>query len=142
MRAALASCRNKEKISYFFAMFLLVNRSYDVYILPMYRKFSENDAASMAEALLCWFEENKRPLPWRQRYLPYEVLISEVMLQQTQMERVVSYFQRWIRRFPDIQAVAHASEEEILQHWEGLGYYRRARYLHEAAKLIVEKYDG
>lgn len=93
-------------------------------------------------ALLDWFEIHKRALPWRVRYSPYEVWISEVMLQQTQMERGVSYFQRWMTRFPDVRSVAEAPEKEILRFWEGLGYYRRARFLHQAAKIMLEKYDG
>ena len=96
----------------------------------------------MAESLLSWFALHKRPLPWRQHYSPYEVWISEVMLQQTQMERGVAYFQRWMTRFPDVRAVAEATEEEILRYWEGLGYYRRARFLHQAAKAMLAHHDG
>ena len=80
----------------------------------MKKTFSAETAQSISSALLRWFSLHKRPLPWRERYSPYEVWISEVMLQQTQMERGVAYFQRWMRRFPDIRAVADASEEEIL----------------------------
>lgn len=108
----------------------------------MKKTFSDDTARSISSALLRWFSLHKRPLPWRESYSPYEVWISEVMLQQTQMERGVSYFQRWMRRFSDIRSVAEASEEEILQHWEGLGYYRRARFLHQAAKAVVESYGG
>ena len=108
----------------------------------MFSLFSQNDVVKISDALLGWFELHKRPLPWRQHYSPYEVWISEVMLQQTQMERGVSYFQRWMRRFPDVRAVAEAPEEEILRYWEGLGYYRRARFLHQAAKLMVERHGG
>ena len=108
----------------------------------MITTFSNDIGPSVASALLDWFEQHKRPLPWRVRYTPYEVWISEVMLQQTQMERGVAYFQRWMKRFPDVRSVAEASEEEILHHWEGLGYYRRARFLHEAAKAVVECHGG
>ena len=104
--------------------------------------FSDDIGQQVASALLDWFEQHKRPLPWRERYTPYEVWISEVMLQQTQMERGVAYFQRWMKRFPDVRSVAEASEEEILHYWEGLGYYRRARFLHEAAKAVVERHSG
>ena len=83
-----------------------------------------------------------RPLPWRKNYRPYEVWISEVMLQQTQMERGVRYFQRWMERFPDVAAVAAAPEEDILQAWEGLGYYRRARFVQAAAKVMMERHNG
>lgn len=83
-----------------------------------------------------------RPLPWRKNYRPYEVWISEVMLQQTQMERGVRYFQRWMERFPDVAAVAAAPEEDILHAWEGLGYYRRARFVQAAAKVMMERHNG
>lgn len=91
--------------------------------------------------LFHWFEENKRSLPWREYYHPYEVWISEMMLQQTQMDRGVEYFLRWMAKFSSIKDVARASESEILQAWEGLGYYSRAKNLHKAAKIICEKHD-
>ena len=93
-------------------------------------------------ALLAWFAVEVRPLPWRRQYLPYQVWISEIMLQQTQMERGVLYFERWLKRFPGVEAVASASEEEILHLWEGLGYYSRARTLQAAARLIVRDFGG
>ena len=96
----------------------------------------------LREALLAWFAAHQRPLPWRINYTPYEVWISEVMLQQTQMERGVSYFTRWMARFPDVAALAAASEEEVLRLWEGLGYYSRARHVLAAARLIMEKHKG
>ncbi|OKY75177.1 MAG: A/G-specific adenine glycosylase [Desulfobulbaceae bacterium DB1] len=86
--------------------------------------------------LLAWFAENQRPLPWRQTYNPYHVWISEIMLQQTQMERVIPYFNRWIDRFPDICSLAEAKDDEILKLWEGLGYYARARNILRAAVLL------
>lgn len=92
--------------------------------------------------LLKWFHEQKRSLPWRLTYNPYHVWLSEIMLQQTQMERGVNYFLKWIERFPDVGDVAIAEEEEILKMWEGLGYYARARNLHKAAKEIVDTYHG
>jgi len=93
-------------------------------------------------SLLRWYRNNGRELPWRKGYDPYHVWLSEIMLQQTQMERGVSYFNRWICRFPDINSVALASIDEVLKYWEGLGYYARARNLHKAACLMREKYDG
>ncbi|EKD39216.1 MAG: hypothetical protein ACD_75C00473G0003 [uncultured bacterium] len=96
----------------------------------------------IVEPLLAWFRETARDLPWRRTYDPYHVWISEIMLQQTQMERGVAYFQRWILRFPDVQAVAEADEREILKYWEGLGYYARARNLHRAAKVIAGELAG
>ena len=130
------------RFSSFSGRTLLVSHIIAVYTVPMFHSFSQNDVVQVAEALLRWFEIHKRPLPWRQRYTPYEIWISEVMLQQTQMERGVSYFLRWMTRFPDVRSVAEAPEEEILRYWEGLGYYRRARFLHQAANIMLEQYDG
>jgi A/G-specific adenine glycosylase len=92
--------------------------------------------------LLAWFRQTKRDLPWRRTYDPYHVWISEIMLQQTQMDRGVDYFRRWVARFPDVTAVAAAGEQEILKYWEGLGYYARARNLHRAARVMVEEHGG
>lgn len=102
----------------------------------------QDEIQSLQEKLINWFSLTKRKLPWRQTYDPYAVWISEIMLQQTQMERGVVYFNRWLERFPDVQSVAEASEQEILKLWEGLGYYARARNLHRAAKHIVNDHDG
>lgn len=87
--------------------------------------------------LLDWYRQNARDLPWRRDPDPYRVWISEIMCQQTQVATVVPYFQRFMRRFPTVAELADAEEEELLRHWEGLGYYRRARSLHAAAKTIV-----
>lgn len=95
-----------------------------------------------AVKLLAWFAVSMRPLPWRGAYDPYSVWVSEIMLQQTQMERGVRYFRRWMRLFPDIAAVAAAEEERVLKAWEGLGYYSRARNLHAAAKLIMDEHGS
>ena len=94
------------------------------------------------KALLDWFEKNQRKLPWRQNYLPYQVWISEIMLQQTQMETVVPYFERWMKVFPSIESLARSPESKVMKHWEGLGYYSRARNLHASAKQIVENHGG
>ena len=99
-------------------------------------------AGTIRDALSAWFEATARELPWRSTYAPYHVWLSEIMLQQTQMERGVRYFLRWIERFPDISAVAAANEREILKYWEGLGYYARARNLHKAAQIVVEEHGG
>jgi A/G-specific adenine glycosylase len=96
-----------------------------------------NERAAFRQTLLAWFTVHQRPLPWRQGYDPYQVWISEIMGQQTQMERVVWYFNRWLQRFPDLAAVANAPEQDILKAWEGLGYYSRARNLHRAAQELV-----
>ncbi|MBW2521274.1 MAG: A/G-specific adenine glycosylase, partial [Deltaproteobacteria bacterium] len=92
--------------------------------------------------LLKWFRDNARDLPWRKTYTPYHVWISEIMLQQTQMERAVEYFSRWVARFPDIATVATADEEEVLKLWEGLGYYSRARNIIRTARILMEQHDG
>ncbi|EFL49536.1 A/G-specific adenine glycosylase [Solidesulfovibrio fructosivorans JJ]] len=92
--------------------------------------------------LLDWFAANKRDLPWRRAYDPYAVWVSEIMAQQTQMDRVVSYFNRFMELFPDIAALADAPEDAVLKAWEGLGYYSRARNLHAAAKRIMTAHGG
>jgi A/G-specific adenine glycosylase len=93
-------------------------------------------------ALLDWFARHRRDLPWRTTYDPYHVWISEIMLQQTQMERGVDYFRRWMERFPDVESLARAHEDEVLKLWEGLGYYSRARNLHRAARMVVGQHQG
>ena len=96
----------------------------------------------IVQPLLVWFRQTARNLPWRRTYNPYHVWISEIMLQQTQMDRGVAYFERWVQRFPDAQSVAEAEEQEILKYWEGLGYYARARNLHRAAKIVASEFGG
>jgi A/G-specific adenine glycosylase len=96
-----------------------------------------------AAHLLAWFEAHgRRNLPWQQDPTPYRVWVSEVMLQQTQVETVVPYFPRFIARFPDVAVLAVAAEDEVLALWSGLGYYARARNLRRAAELVVERHDG
>jgi A/G-specific adenine glycosylase len=92
--------------------------------------------------LLNWYAKNKRTLPWRGRRDPYAVWVSEIMLQQTRVETVIPYYKKWLTLFPSFRVLANADEREVLNAWEGLGYYSRARNLHRAAKIIVEKYDG
>ena len=94
------------------------------------------------QELLRWFARHQRDLPWRQSYDPYQVWISEIMGQQTQMDRVAVYFRRWLERFPDIQAVAEAPEQDLLKAWEGLGYYSRVRNLAKAARQMVAGHGG
>ena len=88
-------------------------------------------------ALTTWFEKNTRQMPWRDMPTPYAILVSEVMLQQTQVATVIPYFHRFMHFFPNIGALASAPEEQVLKLWEGLGYYSRARHLHDCAKAIV-----
>jgi A/G-specific adenine glycosylase len=92
--------------------------------------------------LLNWYAEHARQLPWRGDPDPYKVWISEMMLQQTRVGTVIPYYLRWIERFPSIPALAAASEQDVLSAWEGLGYYSRARNLHRAAQVMMEKYSG
>lgn len=94
------------------------------------------------EALHQWFLESRRSFPWRENPTPYRVWISEVMLQQTRASVVIPYFERWMRLFPDSAALAEASLEEVIKAWEGLGYYSRARHLHEGARQIVRHLGG
>lgn len=89
-----------------------------------------------------WYARAKRDLPWRRSRDPYAIWVSEVMLQQTQVERVREYFARFMQRFPAVAELAAAREADVLKHWEGLGYYRRARQLHAAAKQVVEEHGG
>jgi A/G-specific adenine glycosylase len=96
----------------------------------------------VAKPLLAWFARVGRDLPWRRSRQPYRVWVSEIMLQQTQVERVKDFFVRFMEAFPDVRALADAQEDEVLRLWEGLGYYRRARQMHAAAKLIVEQHGG
>ena len=93
--------------------------------------------------LLHWYDKNKRTLPWRAAGLsPYAVWVSEIMLQQTRVETVIPYYEKWLRLFPTVQDLAHASERDVLHAWEGLGYYSRARNFHKAAKLVMEQHNG
>lgn len=96
----------------------------------------------IARALLAWYDRHARRLPWRDQPTPYRVWVSEIMLQQTRVETVLPYFDRWMERFPTIEILANASEQEVLQAWEGLGYYSRARNLHRAARQVMETYQG
>lgn len=97
---------------------------------------------SLQTRLLAWYHKNKRTLPWRDHPDAYAVWVSEIMLQQTRVEAVIPYFEQWMRLFPTVHALADASEHEVLNAWEGLGYYSRARNLHRAAKVIVSDYGG
>src|SRR5215210_6804882 len=96
----------------------------------------------LSSRLLSWYRLHKRTLPWRGHPDPYAVWVSEIMLQQTRVETVIPYFEKWMRLFPDVQSLAGASEHEVLNAWEGLGYYSRARNLHKAAKMVVDQHHG
>lgn len=97
---------------------------------------------NISQNLLVWYHQNRRDLPWRNVKNPYFIWVSEIILQQTRVAQGTAYYLRFINRFPDVDSLANASEDEVLKHWEGLGYYSRARNLHHAAKTIVEKFNG
>ncbi len=92
------------------------------------------DLAVVTRRIEAWFARHQRPLPWRRRYEPYQVWVSEIMLQQTQMDVVLPYFAKFMKRFPTLRALSKASEQDVMAAWSGLGYYRRARMLHAAAR--------
>jgi A/G-specific adenine glycosylase len=95
--------------------------------------------SAMEGALLAWFRENGRDLPWRRTRDPYAILVSEVMLQQTQVPRVVPRFERWLQRWPTVEALAAAGPDAVIREWQGLGYNRRAVSLHRAARIVAER---
>ncbi|GDX54332.1 A/G-specific adenine glycosylase [Methylophilaceae bacterium] len=98
---------------------------------------------SFADLLIAWHAKSGRHhLPWQQSKDPYSVWVSEIMLQQTQVTTVIDYYNRFMKKFPTIKALANADEEEVMQLWSGLGYYRRARFLHEGAQMIVGEMKG
>ena len=99
-------------------------------------------APAVRRALLAWYRAHSRDLPWRGRKDPYAVWVSEIMLQQTRVETVLPYYERWMRRFPTVQALARSSQEKVLAAWEGLGYYGRARNLHRTARRLVAEHAG
>lgn len=97
---------------------------------------------TIQNSLLSWFAACQRPLPWRQDYHPYQVWIAEIMGQQTQMERVVQYFNHWMRLFPDVATLARAPEQSVLKVWEGLGYYSRAHNIRRTAAILLKEHGG
>lgn len=107
-----------------------------------YIRVWHNIAMSLQRSLLNWFKKSQRPLPWRRRYRPYEVWVSEIMLQQTQVETALPYYDRWMKKFPTIASLARASENSVMKQWQGLGYYSRARNLHHTAKEILRDHRG
>ena len=110
------------------------------------RSLSAKDARAMAGKLVKWYHVHKRDLPWRHQerwpQAPYAVWVSEIMLQQTRVATVIDYFTRWMAKWPTVELLAAATEEEVNEMWSGLGYYRRARMLHQGAKTVVDTYKG
>ena len=110
--------------------------------LPAVPAATPGKLLSWQAALLRWFAECGRTLPWRSRPSPYAVTVSEFMLQQTRVAAVLPFFERWMGSFPDFSTLAHASEQGVLSHWQGLGYYSRARNLHALAKIVIAEHRG
>jgi len=100
------------------------------------------DPKQFAGTLLKWYKINKRDLPWRETNDPYQIWLSEIILQQTRVNQGLPYFIKFMKAFPDIQALARAKEQKVLSLWQGLGYYSRARNLHHSAKMLVEQNNG
>lgn len=101
-----------------------------------------NDKGAFVERILAWFTEKKRDLPWRDTTNPYFIWVSEVMLQQTQVDTVIPFYHRFLSRFPTVESLAEASLQEVLKAWENMGYYARARHLHTAAREIASSMNG
>src|SRR5688500_6210208 len=100
------------------------------------------DLSGLHTSLIKWFQHNKADLPWRRTHDPYAIWLSEIMLQQTQVATVIPYFERFLTRFPTVDALASAPIDDVLKMWEGLGYYSRARNLHRAAQIISYDLGG
>src|SRR5262245_48739818 len=101
-----------------------------------------SNASRISQVLLKWFDAHRRDLPWRRTKDPYLVWVSEIMLQQTTVVMAQPYYERFVRRFPNVAALAAAPLDDVLQIWSGLGYYARARNMHRAARQIVDELDG
>ncbi|HEX7049345.1 MAG TPA: A/G-specific adenine glycosylase [Longimicrobiales bacterium] len=102
----------------------------------------DGEIAAVRERLLAFYDARRRDLPWRADTDPYRVWVSEVMLQQTRVDAAIPYYERWMQRFPTLTALADADIDEVLRHWQGLGYYARARNLHRAARVLRERHHG
>jgi A/G-specific adenine glycosylase len=105
-------------------------------------EFTSGAIAAIRTALLEFYDATARDLPWRRTRDPYAIWISEVMSQQTRIDTVMPYYQRWMLRFPDVATLANAADDDVLKAWEGLGYYSRARNLHAAARAVRERHGG
>lgn len=105
-------------------------------------EFSQGAVPKLRRSLLIWYQQNGRELPWRITRDPYNIWVSEIMLQQTQVNTVIPYYLRWLEQFPTVEALATADQQAVLKAWQGLGYYARARNLHRAAQMIHNDYGG
>ena len=104
--------------------------------------WEEDKILSFRQKLLSWYDENKRDLPWRRSKNPYHIWVSEIMLQQTRVDIVIPYYERFLDWFPTVESLANASEERLLKAWEGLGYYSRVRNMQTAAQQIMNEFEG
>ncbi len=104
------------------------------------KRVAQRKTSSVRRKLLQWYAANARDLPWRRTRDPYAIWVSEIMLQQTRVDTVIPYYERFLKRFPKVQALAEADEQEVLNQWSGLGYYRRARLLHHGATQVCEQH--
>ncbi len=105
-------------------------------------KIEEYGLEILVQPLLAWFEGHARTLPWREDVTPYRVWVSEIMLQQTRVEAVKPYFERFVKKLPDVASLAQCKEDDLLKLWEGLGYYNRVRNMQAAARQVMEEYGG
>lgn len=105
-------------------------------------QYLENRRTALADRLFLWYRHHHRKLPWRGTRDPYKIWISEIMLQQTTVPVVIPYYSTWLKLFPDIQSLSQSPLQKVLKAWQGLGYYQRAKNLHNAARIIVEKFGG
>ncbi len=101
-----------------------------------------SDLASLGQRLLDWYARHQRDLPWRHTQDPYAIWVAEIMLQQTRVETVIAYYERFMAQFPTLESLAAAPQHQVLKAWEGLGYYARARNLHKAAQVVMDELDG
>ena len=104
--------------------------------------WEEDKVCSFRQKLLAWYDANKRDLPWRRSKNPYHIWVSEIMLQQTRVDTVIPYYERFLEWFPTVESLAIAPEERLLKAWEGLGYYSRVRNMQTAAQQIMNEFDG
>jgi A/G-specific adenine glycosylase len=119
-------------------MTAIVEKWKKIVIKPTFLK----NSLFFSDNLVDWFQKNGRDLPWRNTREPYFILLSELMLQQTQVDRVIAFYHDFIKKFPNFKAVADAEEQDIIDAWGGLGYYNRARNLQKTAKIIISDYNG
>lgn len=106
------------------------------------KSLQQFDKSTFRKSLIHWYKENCRDLPWRKTTDPYKIWVSEIMLQQTKVDTVIPYYEKFLTRYPTVYKLAEADEQDVLKEWEGLGYYSRARNLHTAAKEVVQSYGG